>query len=66
MQSLDFIGSINDVLVQAGTDKSAGMQERRSELSKGLVSRAKALEANLESKREPERARESLREPERA
>ena len=43
MQSLDFIGSINDVLVLAGTDKSAGMQQRRSELSKGFVSQARAL-----------------------
>ena len=40
--------------------------QRRCELSKGLASRARMLYANLESNREPERARASKREPERA
>ena len=54
---------------------SAGTQERRFEPSKGFVSQARALEANSESNREPERAtrhreseraRVSQKEPERA
>ena len=40
--------------------------QRRCELSKGLVSRARMFYANSESNREPERARASKREPERA
>ena len=46
--------------------ESVAAQQRRCELSKGLVSRARMLYANSESNREPERARASKREPERA
>ena len=46
--------------------ESVAAQQRRCELSKGLVSRARMLYANSESNREPERARASKREPDRA
>ena len=46
--------------------ESVAAQQRRCELSKGLVSRARMLYANSEGNREPERARASKREPERA
>ena len=46
--------------------ESVAAQQRRCELSKGLVSRARMMYANSESNREPERARASKREPERA
>ena len=46
--------------------ESVAAQQRRCELSKGLVSRARMLYVNSESNREPERVRASKREPERA
>ena len=50
---------------QSGPEQQKVLQ-RRCELSKGLVSRARMLYANSASNREPERARASKREPERA
>ena len=44
--------------------ESVAAQQRRCELSKGLVSRARMLYSNSESNREPERARGSQREQE--
>ena len=54
------------ILVTHRAAESVAAQQRRCELSKGLVSRARMLYANSESNREPERARASKREPERA
>ena len=45
---------------------SVAAQQRRCERSKGLVSHARALWANLESNREPKTAWDSQSEPERA
>ena len=53
---------ILEVLIRAA--ESVAAQQRRCELSKGLVSRARMLYANSESNREPERARGSKREQE--
>jgi hypothetical protein len=43
-------------------DYKTGIKERHFEPSKGLVSQARALKANPETKREPERVREGQRE----
>ena len=52
------------MVVAAREAESVAAQQRRCELSKGLVSRARMLYANSESNREPERARGSQREQE--
>ena len=55
-----------EILELCRAAESVAAQQRRCELSKGLVSRARMLYANSESNWEPERARASKREPERA
>ena len=65
LQRDDFRLIIN-LYVRHRAAESVAAQQRRCELSKGLVSRARMLHANSESNREPERERASKREPERA